>query len=100
VFILKVVRGFCFDILLQVFIPKVVRGGLWDRQGDRTKAKTKDNARSRLPAQLGTSSVKRRRGREGFAEVAPPRVFWEKRLQAVENKEQEPEKENKEAAGD
>jgi len=27
-------------------------------------------------------------------------VFWEKRLQAVENKGQEPEKEGKEAAGD
>jgi hypothetical protein len=30
----------------------------------------------------------------------PPPVFWEKRLQAVENKGEEWEKENKEAASD
>jgi hypothetical protein len=35
----------------------------------------------------------------GFA-VLPTRVFWEKRLQVVENKGQESEKEGKEAPGD
>ena len=30
----------------------------------------------------------------------PPPVFWEKRLQAIENKGRESEKESKEAAGD
>ncbi len=32
--------------------------------------------------------------------VPPTRVFWEKRLQVVENKGQESEKEGQEAAGD
>ena len=32
--------------------------------------------------------------------VPPPRVFLEKRLQAVENKGQEPQKEDQEAASD
>ncbi len=32
--------------------------------------------------------------------VAPTRVFWEKRLQTVENKGREPQRENEEAARD
>ncbi len=34
------------------------------------------------------------------ADIPPTRVFWEKRLQAVENKGRESEKQGKEAAGD
>jgi hypothetical protein len=36
----------------------------------------------------------------GESAVPPTRVFLEKRLQAIENKGREPEKEGKEAAGD
>jgi hypothetical protein len=35
-----------------------------------------------------------------FGEVPPTRVFWQKRLQTVENKGRESQKENKEAATD
>ena len=34
------------------------------------------------------------------ADIPPTRVFWQKRLQALENKGRESEKEDKEAAGD
>jgi hypothetical protein len=35
-----------------------------------------------------------------FGEAPPTRVFWQKRLQAIENKGRESQKENKEAATD
>jgi len=55
VFILKVVKVVCFDTLLQVLIPKVVRGGHENRREERTKAAAKDNAEAQR-------ALRRRRG--------------------------------------
>jgi hypothetical protein len=76
VFILKVVKVFCFDTLLQVFILKE----MYDR--------LRINRRRSKPSDEGT----------------PPQVFWRKRpakrpagkLQAIENKQRELRKERQE----
>jgi len=86
VFILKVVKVLCFDTLLQVLILKVDRGGHKNRRQERTKATAKDNAETQR-------ALRCRRD-------PPTRVFWEKRLQAIENKGRESENEGKEALGD
>jgi hypothetical protein len=58
VFILKEVKVVCFDTLLQVLILREMEAAI------------------------------KRGGRETMEreEVPPPRVFWEKRLQTIENK--------------
>jgi hypothetical protein len=97
VFILKVVKVLCFDTLLQVLILKVVRVV----SSMSLPSFARDGADTDPPA--GKSSTQRplRSEHRGHRVITPPpRVFWEKRLQAVENKGQELQNKRKEAAGD
>ena len=79
----KVVKVICFDTLLQVLILKVVRVAVSVFLQPFAKC-----------APFGSEAW-----REGVG-VPPPRVFLEKRLQAIENKGRRPKKESKEAAVD
>ena len=99
----------CFDTRLQVFILKVDRGGHENRREKQTKAKKKDNAEAQgapsLRREEGAGWLSRKRDMVGYP---PTRVsskgiagchtpaFWEKSLEAVENKGREPEKEQRE----
>jgi hypothetical protein len=83
VFILKVLKVLCFDTLLQVLILKVDR---------RATTKAKDNAP--FEAQ-GKEPRRTRRCRRGIQYPTPP-VLCEKRLQTIENKGKEMEKERQE----
>jgi hypothetical protein len=83
VLILKVVKVLCFDTLLQVLILKVVRVAVSVFLQPFAKC-----------ALFGSAAWR------GSVEVPPTRVFWEKRLQAIENKGRRAKKEDKEAAAD
>jgi hypothetical protein len=102
VLILKEVKVVCFDTLLQVLILKVDMG--WVAVGEtngengqqRAKIEGKDDAetqswRSDREERGMPPPVSRRTIRDTI-----PRVFWEKRLQAIENKRRRSEKERQE----
>jgi hypothetical protein len=102
VFILKEVKVVCFDILLQVFILKVLRVAV--SVFSRASPVVTGSMRNRLKSE----GVEAPRGAyddggeawRGSVGVPPPRVFWEKRLQAIENKGRRAKKEGKEAPVD
>ncbi len=77
------VKVLCFDTLLQVLILKVVRVAVSVFLQPFAKC-----------APFGSEAWR------GSVGVPPPRVFWEKRLQVIENKGRRAKKEGKEAAID
>ncbi len=81
--ILKMVKVLCFDTLLQVLILKVVRVAVSVFLQPFAKC-----------APFGSETWR------GSVEVPPTRVFWEKRLQVIENKGRRTKREGKEAAVD
>jgi hypothetical protein len=83
VLILKEVKVLCFDTLLQVLILKVVRVAVSAFLQPFAKC-----------APFGSEAWR------GSVEVPPTRVFWEKRLQAIENKGRRAKREGKEAPVD
>jgi hypothetical protein len=83
VLIPKVVKVICFDTLLQVLILKVVKVAVSVLLQPFAKY-----------APFGSEAWC------GNAGVPPPRVFWEKRLQVIENTGRRAKKEGKEAAVD
>jgi len=73
-------------LLVSAFLQSFARG---DKSGFSPPDRVGVGTEARLPDGQGPSCG-----------TPPTRVFWEKRLQAVENKGRESEKESKEAPGD
>ena len=105
--ILNVVKVLCFDTLLQVLILKVVKVAGSVHLQPVVKCDAFEVPQEAPPrssgqaAQAGQAPQGSGVNKGCHTEYAPPtRVFWEKRLQAVENKERELQKEAQEAARD
>jgi len=107
VLILKEDKVFCFDILSQVLILKVdmgrVAAGETNEESGQQRAKIegKDNAPLKAPLEArGKQGKESQRGQswrnDRAARGTPPRAFWEKSAQAIENKGRRSEKERQE----